>query len=69
MSLRSKKFVQKIKVIKYKEERKEIEIVKLEPKCSVPKKPKKVVTEELLDQPTTSVVQEGNWLYIIATPA
>lgn len=60
MSLRSKKFVQKIKVIKYKEERKEIEIVKLEPKCSVPKKPKKVVTDELWNQPTTSVVQEGN---------
>lgn len=48
MSLRSKKFVQKIKVIKYKEERKEIEIVKLEPKCSVPKKPKKIVTDEQL---------------------
>lgn len=60
MPLRSKKYSQKIKIIKYKEEGKEIDFVKLEPKCSVSKKPKKIATEALLDQPTTSVVQEGN---------
>lgn len=65
MLLRSKKFVQKIKVIKYKEERKEIEIVKLELKCLVFKKLKKVVIEELLDQLIILVVQEGNWLIVI----
>lgn len=65
MLLRSKKFVQKIKVIKYKEERKEIEIVKLELKCLDFKKLKKVVIEELLDQLIILVVQEGNWLIVI----
>ncbi|XP_061170780.1 uncharacterized protein LOC133180253 [Saccostrea echinata] len=64
MPLRSKKYSQKIKVIKYKEEGKEIEFVKSEPKCSGSKKPKKIATEELLDQPSTSVVQEDVRTYV-----
>ncbi|XP_061167380.1 uncharacterized protein LOC133176244 [Saccostrea echinata] len=59
-----KKYSQKIKVIKYKEEGKEIEFVKSEPKCSGSKKPKKIATEELLDQPSTSVVQEDVRTYV-----
>jgi hypothetical protein len=72
MPIRSKKYFRKIKIIKHKKEGKEIEVVKLEPKCSVSKKPRNIAVEELLDQPTTSVVQEGNFIkcnivkYIIA---
>ena len=61
MPLRSKKYSQKIKVIRYKEEGKEIDIVQSEPKCLVAKVQKKIGVEELVDQPTTSVLQEGDY--------
>ena len=62
MPIRSKRYFKKIKIIKYKKEGKETEVVKLQPKCSVSKKPRKNAVEELLDQPTSSVVQEGNFV-------